>query len=37
MLMDINHGGPIESHVTPDFNRGAWKTNPKFELCWQWG
>ena len=21
----------------PDFSKGKWRTNPRFELKWQWG
>jgi len=35
-LSEKSVAGEMEKVAFPDFTRGRWKTNPKFELRWQW-
>lgn len=36
-LSEQSIAGKSQRVEMPDFTRGKWKTNPKFELRWQWG
>ena len=36
-LSEQSIAGKSKSVDMPDFSKGKWKTNPKFELRWQWG
>ena len=36
-LSEQSIAGRSKSLEMPDFSKGKWKTNPKFELRWQWG
>lgn len=35
-LSEKSVAGDTEKVAMPDFTRGRWKTNPRFELRWQW-
>ena len=36
-LSEESIAGNSKSVAMPDFSKGKWKTDPKFELQWQWG